>query len=590
MNLTNFLKQTDALVAQYSTEQLIAFIHEIGRVFPEHRREDFLEMLRSVGNKEEKASKKNTEKDIDFDEMYRYVRKNLKSIDSQEITITGILNEEYDDWYDDSGEEFYYEDNNGISDMLAEACDFVHICMDRERYKEGFEVGNQMLEMEILCDNEYGDEEFSLGDMVHHELLYCNLKQVILDTVYCAYHAVPPIKRPEALYGIIVNAKEDAVTLEAIMQHGDEELPALEEFLSCWITYLGDKTGHDADRLILEAAGLLNDIPLEIQYAEKYAAVHPRLYLNILENGKYATANDMVSIGIQAMKAIPKKYIMRSRVALKTAEYVIAANGETSLLGKCYYAAYESDTSALNYLRELLNDCENEKKKEELQKVFMKLPVHKSNGYFGMYESSGSCSEREENRPDGNMVLLLRFLDGQFADVLDQGLNQSQALGWTGTFMKQGIALYLLYLYEGQWHGKGMAAMAEIVKSAMKFSSEEYRKGVCGSEETGENELFCQLFLKWKSMAQMESDMRERAVKRITALLEKRTAGIMDANRRNYYGECAAYIAALGEVRESWGELGAKQKLMTSYKDKYTRRSAFREEMRNYGWIDTKRK
>ena len=529
MNLTNFLKQTDALVAQYSTEQLIAFIHEIGRVFPEHRREDFLEMLRSVGNKEEKASKKNTEKDIDFDEMYRHVRENLKSIDSQEITITGILNEEYDDWYNDSDEEFYYEDNNGISDMLAEACDFVHICMDRERYKEGFEVGNQMLEMEILCDNEYGDEEFSLGDMVHHELLYCNLKQVILDTVYCAYHAVPPIKRPEALYGIIVNAKEDAVTLEAIMQHGDEELPALEEFLSCWITYLGDKTGHDADRLILEAAGLLNDIPLEIQYAEKYAAVHPRLYLNILENGKYATANDMVSIGIQAMKAIPKKYIMRSRVALKTAEYVIAANGETSLLGKCYYAAYESDTSALNYLRALLNDCENEKKKEELQKVFMKLPVHKSNGYFGMYESSGSCSEREENRPDGNMVLLLRFLDGQFADVLDQGLNQSQALGWTGTFMKQGIALYLLYLYEGQWHGKGMAAMAEIVKSAMKFSSEEYRKGVCGSEETGENELFCQLFLKWKSMAQMESDMRERAVKRITALLEKRTAGIMDA-------------------------------------------------------------
>lgn len=61
-------------------------------------------------------------------------------------------------------------------------------------------------------------------------------------------------------------------------------------------------------------------------------------------------------------------------------------------------------------------------------------------------------------------------------------------------------------------------------------------------------------------------------------------------NRRNYYGECAAYIAALGEVRESVGEMGAKQKLMTSYKEKYPRRSAFREEMRQYGWIDTKRK
>ena len=91
-------------------------------------------------------------------------------------------------------------------------------------------------------------------------------------------------------------------------------------------------------------------------------------------------------------------------------------------------------------------------------------------------------------------------------------------------------------------------------------------------------------------MAPMESDIRGRAVKRITALLEKRTAGIMDANRRNYYGECAAYIAALGEVWESMGEPGAKQRLMTSYKDAYPRRSAFREEMRKYGWIDIKRK
>ncbi len=590
MNLTNFLKQTDALAAQYSTEQLIAFIHEIGRVFPEHRREDFLEMLKSAGNKAGKASNKNKEEDIDFDEMYRHVRDDLKSIDSQEIAITGILNEEYDDWYDDIGEEFYYEDNDGISDMLEEACDFVHICMERKRYKEGFEVGNQMLEMEILCDNEYGGEEISLGDMVHHELLDCDLKQVILDTVYCAYQATVPEKRPEALYGIIVKSEEDEVTLETIMQYGDEELPALEEFLPCWIAYLGDRTGHDADRLIWEAVGLLNDVPLEVRYADKYAANHPGIYWNILENAKDMAANDLVSVGINAMKEIPKKYVMRSRIALKTAEYAIAADRERSLLEKCYFAAYESDTSALNYLRALLNGCENEKKREELQKIFMKSSEYKDRGSSGIYVRRDSCSEREENRPDSNMVLLLRFLDGQFADVLDKGLNEPGALGWTGTFMKQGIALYLLYLHEDKWSGKGIAAMAEIVKSAMGFSAETYRKGTYGLEEISENELFCQLFLKWKSMVQMESDIRDRAVKRITVLLEKRTAGIMEANRRNYYGECAAYIAALGEVRESMGEMGAKQNLMESYKDKYSRRSAFRQEMRNYGWIDAKRK
>ena len=596
MNLTNFLKQTDTLTSQYSTGQLIAFIHDIGRVCPEHCRESFLEMLKSAGEQAEKAADRNVKYEADFDEMYSHIRNNLKSIDSQEIAITGVLNEEYDDWYDDSDEEFYYEDNSGISDMLEEACDFVHICMDMERYKEGFAVGKQMLEMEILCDNEYGDEELSLGDMVHHELLRCNLKQVILDTAYLAYHAVPSAKRPEALYGVLANGKEDAVTLEAIMQHGDEELPGFEEFLPSWITYLGDKTGHDADRLILEAVDLLNDISLEVQYAEKYADIHPGLYLNILENGKSVTANDMVSMGFKAMKTIPKKYIMRSRAALKTAEYVIAAGGERSLLEKCYFAAYESDTSAQNYLRALLNGYGNGRKREELQKLFSAFPKDKSDGPYTLYGGdyfrygSATCFEREVNQPDSNMVLVLRFLDGQFAEVLDKGLNNSEALGWTGTFMKQGIALYLLYLHEGQGIGKGIAAMTEMAKNAMKFSAEEYRKGTRGLEGIGENDLFCQLFLQWKSMVPMSSDIRNRALKRITALLEKRTAGIMDASRRNYYGECAAYIAALGEVRESVGEMGAKQKLMTSYKDAYPRRSAFREEMRKYGWIDTKRK
>ncbi len=590
MNLINFLKQTEAVTAQYSTEQLISFIHDIGRILPEQYREDFLKRLKAIGGKTGKGSAKEAEDEPGFDEMYSLIRNNLKIIDSQEVALSGILNEEYDDWYDSGDEEFYYEDDKGIADMLAEACNFVHTCMDKERYKEGFEIGNQLLSMEILCKNDYDNVELSLGDMVYHDLLHCDLKRLILDTSYCAYYAVPFEKRPEALYGVIVNAKKDEITLETIMQHGDEGLSDFQDFLTLWIAYLGNKTGRDADRLIWEAVGLLDNVSAAAQYAGKYAAVHPALYLNLLENMKYTNVSNMVSMGTEAMRRIPKRYVMRSRVALKMAEYIVEADEDTSLLEKCYFAAYESDTSALNYLRILLNGYGTEEKREKLKSVFMALSVRKSDGFYDTFERGRTNSEREENNLTGNTILLLRFLDGQFADVLKEGLNKSEALGWSGTFMKQGIALYLLYLYEGRWGGKGMAAMAGIVKNAMAFSTENYLKGIHNRNAITEDDLFYEVFLKWKSMVPMEPDIRARAIKRITRLLEKRTEGIMGANRRNYYGECAAYIAALGEVQESLGDAGAKQRLMAAYKEKYSRRNAFRAELRNYGWVDAKRR
>lgn len=97
-------------------------------------------------------------------------------------------------------------------------------------------------------------------------------------------------------------------------------------------------------------------------------------------------------------------------------------------------------------------------------------------------------------------------------------------------------------------------------------------------------ELFHDIFIQWKQITPMEQDVKESAIKKITSLLKKRTEGIMEANRRNYYGECAAFIAALGEVKESLGETNAKQKLMTSYKEKYSRRRAFHADMKVYGW------
>ena len=388
----------------------------------------------------------------------------------------------------------------------------------------------------------------------------------------------------------MTNAGGKEITLEAVLQHGEEALQDFQKFLPLWIRYLGDKTGRDAQRLIPEAVGLLNDSSQSAKYAEKYAAVHPGLYWALLTNGNGPDGEDRVSIGKAAMKAIPRKYTIRSRIALKTAEYAIEAKAEPSVLKACYFAAYESDTTAVNYIRALFHGYGTEQDRDALRKVLSASAVNERTNFYSALAGSGLRSEQEENKPDGNRLFLLRFLDGQFSEVLTEGLNQTKALGWSGTFMKQGIALFLLYLCEGRWAGKGMDAMASAVKKEMNFSAEEYRKGICESGGENEDELFYGLFSKWKSITPMEPDIRACAIKKITALLEKRIEGIMEANRRNYYGECAAYIAALGEVQESLGKAGAKQSLMTSYKFRYPRRRAFIEELRRYGWTDQKRK
>lgn len=79
-------------------------------------------------------------------------------------------------------------------------------------------------------------------------------------------------------------------------------------------------------------------------------------------------------MGMEAMKIMPKKYVLRSRIALKTAEYIIERNENLSLLEKCHFIAYESDTSATNYLRALLNGYGTEEKRKNFSAFLRHYP------------------------------------------------------------------------------------------------------------------------------------------------------------------------------------------------------------------------
>ena len=188
-----------------------------------------------------------------------------------------------------------------------------------------------------------------------------------------------------------------------------------------------------------------------------------------------------------------------------------------------------------------------------------------------------------------NTYFALEFFSGHFDEVISEGMDTSEALGWSFTFMKEGIALFLLTLNQGERLLAGCQAMCEKITGSFSFDSEKYSEGLLRPTDPDSNRLFMECLNQWKKGLSLSQDQQDKMMKRLEKWIEKRVEGIMGANRRNYYGECAAFIAALGEVKESRGELNGKEKLMEAYKDAYSRRRAFHEELRRFGMIDTRK-
>ena len=125
--------------------------------------------------------------------------------------------------------------------------------------------------------------------------------------------------------------------------------------------------------------------------------------------------------------------------------------------------------------------------------------------------------------------------------------------------------------------------MLSRVVSVSNFDVDSFYIGEYRNRDMGKMELFWSLFSEWKDSQMLSKEDAEEWLQFSEQLISKRTAGIIEANRRNYYGECAAFIAALGEVKESRGLNRAKMQVMEQYKKEYPRRRAFHQELRNFG-------
>jgi len=295
--------------------------------------------------------------------------------------------------------------------------------------------------------------------------------KVVLEILYCAYHAYPMEEIPEVITDILLNSELNDFKLENLFQYGSDELEGVNDFLDLLIQHLGSITGGLAEVLIKEAISLENDLVGSIDLAKTYAGTHPGIFLQLLIEGQDQSVEQLLELGMNALHLIDTKYLIRNEVALMTAEYA-SILGKDNVVRNCYVEAFRSKSSATDYLRALLHTEDLELTREILRKIFKEITI---NDNLYMHDLHRNC-ELAENKVTINTISMLEFFDGDFEQVLERRMNMKAALGWSGTFMKQGFALFTLLLFRGEQLRSGGWSMLESVKSYLDFSSKRYEK------------------------------------------------------------------------------------------------------------------
>lgn len=607
MNFTQFLKAVDQAAAAMSKEQLAEFIHDTARTLPENHREDFLaEMLLFAGGKEThicpEPSKADQEAAADFEQKRSFLRTRLERMESGELCLEGSLNPEYDDWYSSAEEEFLYRDPEGILDIIEEACRFVHQCVDCEEYQAACELTGILIGLDIMVGGEYQeytDEPININDLKSYHLGNVDYRTLVIDAARAAYCASALSERADELYITLMNSGRRDITLEMILQ-GGRELPEIDAFLPLWIEHLGRMTGSSAGKLLQEALELADDGEQLLANARKYCGEHPELYEQYLTANQGKTdADSLLAVGTEALEAIEKKYLVRSRVALLTSRTALEQD-RPELAETCWLEAFRSDTRVVNYLRLLMECRDFSNVREAAAQIYRETCSQlRKDSYFLPTAGGG-----RENQVNPTQAYLLAFLGGEFDYVRERAMNATNSLGWSASFMKCGLAAFLLLLTEdgslpqdaAQQGGElktmkpGAREMLRRIVAAVGFDKSEYEKGTLRFIEESNEGWFLTCWNRWKRTVPLSREQREALLGWAEGLVTKRVQGIMEGNHRNYYGECAAYIAVLGEARESGGEPNGKQATMAKYMEAYNRRSAFRQVMRGYGMQDTRKK
>ncbi|MDO4339998.1 MAG: hypothetical protein Q4C91_18230 [Eubacteriales bacterium] len=514
------------------------------------------------------------------DEKMELLREWMRQIDEGELYLDVDEYEEYSDSYWDRDWITDYYDNQGIGDKIEFMIQFARDCVDDRKYQEANELYEWLWEMSVSTDPEYGGDSVELELLSENKIIHTDLEQLALLALYADYQVQEPENRAEDIYLYFSIYTFRKLHIQDMFNAGREELDGTEQFWEDWIALLQTETGETESRLLQEAVLYREGIDGLVKTADENCDVHPSLYLSAMqEYNKKHEYLQIERIGDRAIEKIDSRLKIRSGIALMAA-YAASCLGHTENQMRFCWECFRSDSTVRNFLRlfgtEEMAEKYGLKGREVLRSIEKRNPVE--------YTSAGNL-ELERNLVGDYEYDTLSFYMGDFQKVKAVSKNPQGSLGWSGSFIRYGIRLILLYLYENPLPSKAAASIAEYVgfSDGNDLSLQmDFEREIVEESRRLKISTFWNYFQRWKKYFQMSEEEKNNYFIWAEKIVYSRADAIVSGQHRRHYGEVAELLAMAAEIKEEMGEVGAKQMVFREYKKKFPRHSSFQAEMRSY--------
>ena len=574
--MSKFQSYLNRIVPGLSREELADFVIALSRKLPEESHNMFLRELERVRRTAhpEPPNKQGEWNPSRLRTELVQVRERLEAIEDGELVLDSEFGPGKWDWDEYDLEDYVFSDPMGVGDLLEQAASLVSRLMAAGMPEEASELTLRLLDVKVVITGDGEEEEgLCMEDLLEVGIVSQRVRYQLIEGLSVLYSMEPTAERVAALFDVLCSGSL-SVTLKDLLRGREQDAEHNRRFLHLWMQLAGDSDRTTSESLLTEAVSALTEGAETLSLVQRYGAAHPGLYEWLLTPGNWSNAPDrLLTAGEEALSELKSTGVKYAEIALLCADAALQLEQKSRAEG-FWLEAFQSEPEALNLLRLVAESEDYNCYRARVEEIAAKVNEERrlrEDGSNNPYIQRMLLSEEME----------LAFVSGDFPRVLLEGLSCEEYLGWSLTPIKMYID-FLLFALDSFGEASALEEVWISVGGWLGFNTLEYHKGL-NRRTTGDGKDELKRCLRrWKEHHPVTPLLREAALERLEPLLSYRTEAIVRNGRRNYYRECARWLAALGMIQEANGAWNAQNAIIDRYEARYPRHSAFRRELESY--------